>query len=74
MQLKVKVRLSDTSTLMREAAVDLVGRFLLSRPGLIDKYYDMLCDRTVVRSNRRAVKHTLRGVEFTNNNNSLLCG
>lgn len=39
----------DHSTSVREAAVDLVGKFVLSRPELIDKYYDMLSARILVR-------------------------
>ena len=61
LQQKIKEHLSDTSALMREAAVDLVGRSLLSRPGLLDMYYDMLCDRAVVCCTCRCgVKHMPR--------------
>ena len=45
MKQAVGFRLSDTSTLVREAAVDLIGRFVLSRPDLTDKYYDMIAER-----------------------------
>ncbi len=45
MQRAVEFRFRDTSTLVREAAVDLVGRFVLSRPELTSQYYDMICER-----------------------------
>lgn len=38
----------DQSTAVREAAVDLVGKFVLHRPDLIDKYYGMLSNRILV--------------------------
>lgn len=41
----------DHSTSVREAAVDLVGKFVLSRPELIGKYYDMLSARILVPTN-----------------------
>ncbi|XP_046684148.1 LOW QUALITY PROTEIN: nipped-B-like protein [Homalodisca vitripennis] len=49
----------DHSTSVREAAVDLVGKFVLSRPELIDKYYDMLSARildTGVSVRKRVIK------------------
>ena len=39
----------DQSTLVREAAVDLLGRSVLSRPELTEQYYDMLSERILVR-------------------------
>jgi cohesin loading factor subunit SCC2 len=51
MQLGVKHSFLDHSTSVREAAVDLVGKFVLSRPDLIDKYYDMLSQRILVSTN-----------------------
>jgi len=50
MQLGVQHSFLDHSTSVREAAVDLVGKFVLSRPELIDKYYDMLLQRILVGS------------------------
>ncbi|VEL30014.1 unnamed protein product [Protopolystoma xenopodis] len=41
----VHSRLLDTSTSVREAAVDLVGRFLGCRPELTAQYYPMLAER-----------------------------
>jgi cohesin loading factor subunit SCC2 len=38
----------DLSTSVREAAVDLVGRFIISRPTLVHQYYDMLSKRILV--------------------------
>lgn len=48
MQRGVHGRFLDQSTSVREAAVELVGKFILIRPELIPKYYDMLCDRILV--------------------------
>ena len=50
MQRGVRHSFLDQSTSVREAAVDLVGKFVLSRPELIDKYYDMLSTRILVCS------------------------
>ena len=50
MQRGVHGRLLDHSTSVREAAVELVGKFLLSRPELVNQYYDMLSDRILVSS------------------------
>lgn len=50
MQFGVQHSFLDHSTSVREAAVDLVGKFVLSRPELIDKYYDMLSQRILVRT------------------------
>lgn len=49
MQRAVEFRLCDTSTLVREAAVDLIGRFVLNRPELTSQYYEMIADRIRVR-------------------------
>lgn len=48
MQMGVRVSFLDHATSVREAAVDLVGKFVLSRPELIHKYYDMLSARILV--------------------------
>lgn len=59
MQLGVKHSFLDISTSVREAAVDLVGKFVLSRPELIDKYYDKLLARildTGVSVRKRVIK------------------
>ncbi|XP_064386068.1 nipped-B-like protein isoform X2 [Halichondria panicea] len=44
-QKMIEIRGNDNSTLVREAAVDFVGRFILNRPELTLQYYDMLCQR-----------------------------
>nr|CAD7424434.1 unnamed protein product [Timema monikensis] len=59
MQRGVKHSFLDHSTSVREAAVDLVGKFVLSCPDLIDKYYDMLSARildTGVSVRKRVIK------------------
>lgn len=50
MQRGVHGRLMDNSTSVREAAVELLGRFVLSRPQLTEQYYDMLIERILVSS------------------------
>ncbi|KAJ3605198.1 hypothetical protein NHX12_027248 [Muraenolepis orangiensis] len=52
-------RLMDSSISVREAAVELVGHFVLSRPQLTEKYYDMLVERildTGVSVRKRVIK------------------
>ncbi|KAM9307263.1 nipped-B-like protein B isoform 2-T2 [Pholidichthys leucotaenia] len=59
MQRGVHCRLMDNSTSVREAAVELVGRFVLSRPELIEQYYDMLIERildTGISVRKRVIK------------------
>ena len=50
MQLAVHTRFIDSSTSVREAAIELVGKFILIRPELTAQYYDMLSERILVRS------------------------
>ncbi|XP_059166950.1 nipped-B-like protein [Physella acuta] len=45
MQRGVHGRFLDQSTSVREAAIELVGKFILIQPDLIPNYYDMLSDR-----------------------------
>lgn len=56
MQRGVHCRLMDNSTSVREAAVELLGRFVLSRPQLIEQYYDMLIERILVIFPLRALQ------------------
>merc|ERR1712142_630070 len=42
MQRGVNYSFLDSATMVREAAVDLVGKFILHKAELIDKYYEML--------------------------------
>ena len=44
----MKISLTDPSTSVREAAVDLIGRFVLLIPNLLDQYYGMLTARILV--------------------------
>ena len=41
-------RFLDPSTSVREAAIELVGKFILIRPDLIPQYYDMISERILV--------------------------
>lgn len=59
MQRGVHGRFLDQSTSVREAAVELVGRFILIRPELIPDYYEMLSDRildTGISVRKRVIK------------------
>lgn len=48
MQNGVHGRFLDHSTSVREAAIELVGKFILIRPELTAQYYDMLSERILV--------------------------
>lgn len=59
MQIGVNQKFLDTSISVREAAVDLIGKYVLSSPYLIDQYYDMLSMRildTGVSVRKRVIK------------------
>lgn len=58
MQRGVHGRLMDNSTSVREAAVELLGRFVLSRPQLTEQYYDMLIERILVSPEQHILTHT----------------
>ena len=62
----------DNSTSVREAAVELLGRFVLSRPQLTEQYYDMLIERILVigscaltETQSVARTHTVQGVNIS---------
>lgn len=48
MQIGVAQKLLDTAISVREAAVDLIGKYILSDVELVDQYYDMLSQRILV--------------------------
>ena len=48
LQTAVHARLLDQSTAVREACVELIGKFVLCRPELISQYYSMLAERILV--------------------------
>ncbi|KAF5401465.1 hypothetical protein PHET_05068, partial [Paragonimus heterotremus] len=55
----VHARLLDSSTAVREAAVDLVSRLLLVRPRMLPEYYPMLAERVLdkgVSVRKRAIR------------------
>lgn len=59
MQIGVSQKFLDTSIAVREAAVDLVGKYVLNSPELIIQYYNMLSDRildTGVSVRKRVIK------------------
>ncbi|XP_036224403.2 nipped-B protein isoform X1 [Bactrocera oleae] len=59
MQMGVNQKFLDAAISVREAAVDLVGKFVLSNEELIDQYYDMLSTRildTGVSVRKRVIK------------------
>lgn len=59
MQMGVNQKFLDTSISVREAAVDLVGKYVITSPELINQYYHMLSDRildTGVSVRKRVIK------------------
>ncbi|KAL3869511.1 hypothetical protein ACJMK2_042182, partial [Sinanodonta woodiana] len=59
MEKGVHGRFLDQSTSVREAAIELVGKFILIRPELIPQYYDMLSERildTGISVRKRVIK------------------
>lgn len=52
-------RMQDVATSVREAAVDLIGKFILTRPEVANQYYPMLTERildTGVSVRKRVIK------------------
>ena len=43
----VQVGLTDKSISVREAAIDLIGRYIVQKQQLILQYYDVLCERSI---------------------------
>jgi cohesin loading factor subunit SCC2 len=59
MQLGVSQKLLDAAISVREAAVDLVGKYILTDVSLVDQYYDMISPRildTGVSVRKRVIK------------------
>ena len=59
MQNAVQYSLNDSSTMVREAAVDLIGKFILHKESLVTKYYRIMTDRildTGVSVRKRVIK------------------
>ena len=59
MQRGVNFSFLDQATMVREAAVDLIGKFVMHKKELIDKYYQMLLNRildTGVSVRKRVIK------------------
>lgn len=50
MKIGVSQKFLDQSISVREAAVDLIGKYVLTSPDLINQYYQMLSDRILVCS------------------------
>ncbi len=44
----IQYHIADGSALVREAAVELLGKFVLTKPDLVTQYYDMLIVRMLV--------------------------
>lgn len=64
MQIGVNRSFLDQSTAVREAAVDLVGKFVLSRPDLIDKYYGMLSNRILVSELKHIISSAIKSAQI----------
>merc|ERR1712223_1847924 len=59
MQQAVQYSLKDVSTMVREAAVDLIGKFILHKQELVTQYYRIITDRildTGVSVRKRVIK------------------
>lgn len=59
MQKGVHAKFVDVSTSVREAAIELIGRFVLNKPDLILQYYDMIIERildTGISVRKRVIK------------------
>lgn len=59
MQKAVQYSLNDSSTMVRESAVDLLGRFILHKQDLVTQYYKTITDRildTGVSVRKRVIK------------------
>uniref|UniRef100_A0A914CW65 Nipped-B protein n=1 Tax=Acrobeloides nanus TaxID=290746 RepID=A0A914CW65_9BILA len=41
----VQARMTDTNVAVREATIELIGKYLVSRPDLLNKYYTILMER-----------------------------
>ena len=55
----VQYSLKDSSTMVREAAVDLIGKFILHKQALVTQYYKLITDRildTGVSVRKRVIK------------------
>ena len=63
MERGVHGRFLDPSTSVREAAIELVGKFILVRPELIPQYYNMLSERILVCTapNKPVVRVCMKG-------------
>lgn len=60
----VQVGLTDKSVSVREAAIDLIGRYIVQKQLLILQYYDVLCERSIdtgknFRKNRSRLRHSI---------------
>ena len=58
-QAAVQYSLKDSSTMVREAAVDLIGKFILHKQALVTQYYKLITDRildTGVSVRKRVIK------------------
>jgi 23S rRNA G2069 N7-methylase RlmK/C1962 C5-methylase RlmI len=52
----VKVGLTDKSISVREAAIDLIGRYIVQKQPLILQYYDVLCERSIDTGKEKKAK------------------
>ena len=60
MEKGVHGRFLDQSTSVREAAIELVGKFILVRPELTSQYYPMLSERILVSTTIDGVSNNPR--------------
>jgi cohesin loading factor subunit SCC2 len=54
----VQVGLTDKSVSVREAAIDLIGRYIVQKQQLILQYYDILCERSIDTGKKSYINKT----------------
>ena len=55
----IQYHIADGSALVREAAVELLGKFVLTKPDLVTQYYDMLIVRMLVSQASNSQSYSL---------------
>lgn len=49
----VQARMTDPNAQVREATIELLGKFIVARPDLIQDYYNIIIERIKVRNGLR---------------------
>lgn len=59
MRRAIESHLMDSSPAVRDAAVELIGKYLVLSPELVDDYYPQIANRIAVRVHSLNVHHVL---------------